>query len=411
MLNLIKILFTLLLVTHVFLHSSVVKANDTFFEVQSIDTMKISRDVARSKSNDATFSIFIDQVTKKIAETGATHIALATPYDNEFIPFLTKWILAARKHNLNVWFRGNFSGWEEWFEYDRITRADHLRKTEEFILSNPQLFEDGDLFSSCPECENGGPGDPRSTGDTDGFRKFITEEYAITKSSFLKIKKNVQSNLFSMNGDVALLIMDKPTTAALDGVVVIDHYVKTQKKTIEDIDKLAELSGGKIILGEFGAPIPDIHGTMSENEQAEWIDDLFRLLIKNPNVIGVNYWTSHESSTELWHPDNRPKQVASIIKHYFSPHFIKAIVIDKFGTPLPDATIKAGEFHTKTNDKGEFTLLYIDKLEKPISVSKKGYSTQEITVQSNKEILQFITLELKNPSFFQKILAFFSAFF
>ncbi len=350
--------------------------------------MKISRDVAREKKNDADFTNYIDRVTKQIAETGATHISIATPYDDEFIPFLRKWVIAARKHNLNVWFRGNFSGWEEWFDYDRITREDHLKKTETFILSNPQLFEDGDLFSSCPECENGGPGDPRSTGDTEGFRRFIIDEYSLANSSFQKINKKVQSNLFSMNGDVALLIMNKETTTALDGVVVIDHYVKTPKKTIEDINTLAEQSGGKVILGEFGVPIPDIHGEMTEDEQADWINDLFKQLIKNPHVDGLNYWTSHGSSTELWYADHTPKKVVATLAQYYSPHYMKAVVIDKFGNPLSGVSVASGEFHTETNDKGEFTLLYIDNLEKPVVINNKGYEKQKLTAKTKQEILQ-----------------------
>ena len=97
---------------------------------------------------------------------------------------------------------------------------------ERFILENPEIFEDGDIFTSCTECENGGPGDPRATGDITGFRNFLIEEYQVTKDAFEKINKKVDSNFYSMNGDVAYLIMDKDTTEKLGGVVVMDHYVE-----------------------------------------------------------------------------------------------------------------------------------------------------------------------------------------
>jgi hypothetical protein len=164
MLQLSKILIFLLLI---FLCAAPkVQAQEKYFSIQAIDTMKISRDVARERKNDTSYATYIDTVTKNIADTGATHIALGTPYDNEFLPFLNKWVQSARKHNLHVWFRGNFSGWEEWFDYERIDRETHMKKTEAFILSNPQLFQDGDIFSSCPECENGGiiDGDPSDLG-------------------------------------------------------------------------------------------------------------------------------------------------------------------------------------------------------------------------------------------------------
>src|SRR3989304_760988 len=64
--------------------------------VQAIDTMKYSRDLAREKLNDPSFDAVIDEQVRIIAETGATHVAIATPYDEEFLPFLTRWVSAAR---------------------------------------------------------------------------------------------------------------------------------------------------------------------------------------------------------------------------------------------------------------------------------------------------------------------------
>ena len=74
-------------------------------------------------------------------------------------------MIVVRKHGLSVWFRGNFSGWEEWFGYPKIKAYEHINKTRNFIINNPELFADGDIFTSCPECENGGPGDPRDTNN------------------------------------------------------------------------------------------------------------------------------------------------------------------------------------------------------------------------------------------------------
>src|SRR3989344_6298983 len=85
--------------------------------ITSIDTMKYSRDVAREKLNSSSFDEVIDKQVSEISATGATHIAIGTPYDDEFLPFLKRWVVAARKYNLKVWFRGNLSGWEEWFGY------------------------------------------------------------------------------------------------------------------------------------------------------------------------------------------------------------------------------------------------------------------------------------------------------
>ena len=108
-------------------------AQTKYWEIQSIDTMKYSRDMARERSGDVVFDRIIESVLEKIKSTGATHVAIGTPYDEEFIPFLRKWVLTARRVGLNIWFRGNFSGWEGWFDYPRISKEEHLEKIEEFI--------------------------------------------------------------------------------------------------------------------------------------------------------------------------------------------------------------------------------------------------------------------------------------
>lgn len=285
-------------------------------KVVSIDTMKYSRDLAREKLNDLSFDVTINKQVKEIADTGATHVAIGTPYDDEFTPFLKRWVKVGRKYNLHIWFRGNLSGWEKWFGYPPIDRGTHTKNIEKFILDNSDLFENGDIFGSCNECENGGPGDPRQTGDVTGFRDFLVNEYKATKNAFAKINKSVGSNYNSMNYDVANLVMDTQTTKDLGGLVVIDHYIANPDEYTIDIQSLAHKSGGEIILGEFGAPIPDIHGNMTDQEQAQWIFNVLGKVMPLKEVAGVNYWVSEGGSTELWANGNAKKAVG-IIQHFY----------------------------------------------------------------------------------------------
>ena len=108
------------------LASQTIIINPRFWEVQSIDTMKYSRDLSREKLKDPSFDTVIDRQVKAIAETGATHVAISTPYDEEFLPILKRWASAARNYNLKIWFRGNWSGWEKWFDYKSISREEHI---------------------------------------------------------------------------------------------------------------------------------------------------------------------------------------------------------------------------------------------------------------------------------------------
>lgn len=287
------------------------------WQFQSIDTMKYSRDLSREKLANPLFIRTINEQVKQIAATGATHVAIATPYDEEFLPILKLWVSSARANHLKVWFRGNFSGWEQWFGYSSISREQHLTLTKKFIATHGDLFESGDVFSACPECENGGPGDPRTTGDVTGHRQFLIDEYNVTTEAFKQLNKDVISNYLSMNADVAKLVMDKETTKAVGGIVTIDHYVASPAQMITDIRQIAKDSGGQIVIGEFGAPIPDLHGDMSESEQAAWINNVLTRLSKEKEVVGVSYWVNVGGSTELWDSKGKSRQAVAIVSSHY----------------------------------------------------------------------------------------------
>lgn len=384
--------------------------NSTFWTFQSIDTMKFSRDIAREKENDLTYNVKIQEQVKKIKETGATHIAIGTPYDAEFTPFMKRWVDAARENDMKVWFRGNLSGWEEWFEYPPIDRETHTEGVRQFILSNPDLFEDGDVFTSCPECENGGPGDPRFKGDVEEYRAFLINEYSVVKQSFKEINKDVKANYYSMNGDVAKLVMDKPTTKALDGIITIDHYVESVDQLIEDINDYSESSGGRVVLGEWGAPIPDIHGDMSEEQQAQWIDNALLKIINETNIEGLNYWTHQGSSTALWDNDNKPRLAVTTLSKYYNPRRVSGEIKDTKGNIIYDVqVITPNKELVITHGKYAIPLLDAEQ----IIFKKEGY--KELIIRPNtsgtENITQNIILVTTNHTLWEKIMDYFYILF
>ncbi len=361
-----------------------------WWEFQAIDTMKYSRDLSYELLKDPVrLKKITDAQVMAIAETGATHVAIATPYDEEFLPVLQEWVAAARRYHLHVWFRGNWSGWEEWFDHSRITREEHLKKTIAFIKQNPGLFENGDFFSACPECENGGPGDPRLNGDVTGHREFLIKENQEMAKAFREINKNIQVNLNSMNGDVVNLVMDPTSTQALGGQVVVDHYVSTPAKLDESVTNFAKKSGGRVILGEFGAPIPDINGRMTEQQQADWIDKSMALLAKNNALYGLSYWTNMGGSTALWHEDGTPKPAVAVIKKWFTPSILSGKITNQLGE-----TIKAAKIHTDEKDvavagDGSFDIPYLTT-DEVVTVNALKYTSQEFTVAQIKANPQII---------------------
>jgi len=376
-----------------------VKSN-TWWEVQSIDTVKYSRDVAREKLDDPSFVKVVDEQVSVIANTGATHIAISTPYDAEFTPFLKLWVNTARKYGLKVWFRGNFSGWEGWFNYAPIGANDHMEKTEQFIFSSKSLFEDGDIFTSCTECENGSLGDPRYEINVEDYRIFLIAEYNIAKNTFAKIGKTVISNYYPMNGDVARLVMDRETTDALDGVIVVDHYVGSVTQLSADIKALGESSGGRVVLGEFGAPIPDIHGIMNEQQQAKWVGEALSELSKNENLIGVNYWTSYGGSTQLW-GSSGPREAVNEISNYYSPDIIDARIVNELGKPVRNAVINAGIKSGKVSKNGMFKILIIPSIYY-IEVKAEGYKDRKLQIEELDGVFE-VVLEKEKESIIFKL--------
>jgi hypothetical protein len=374
-------------------------ARTQFWEVQSIDTMKYSRDMSRGKLSPEA----IDNQMQNIAALGATHVAIGTPYDKEFIPVLNRWVTSARKYNLNVWFRGNWSGWEGWFDFPKnLTRNEHFNLTRKFIIENQNLFRDGDIFSACPECENGGPGDPRFNNDVNGFRSFMVSEYQMTKNTFREIHKNVISNYTSMNGDVAKLIMDIPTTKSMDGIVTVDQYFSTPEKFMDNTLALAKSSGGKIVIGEFGAPIPNLNGNLNENDQALLIDQILVKILNEPVIIGLNYWVNTGGSTSLWNPDNNPKKVVTIMANYFSPKSDTIKIVNEYNQPLGSvqSTFFGRQYQSQQND-----YISLPRIDFPYDATLKrsGYQNTTILVNPQSNLPKQIVLHKTTTNIWENL--------
>ncbi len=379
---------------------------------QCIDTMKVSRDAAReflSKPEYAT--TFIVKEVAEIKSLGATCIAIDTPYDEEFVPLIAKWVSASRQQGLNVWFRGNFSGWEAWFNYPKLKNgAEHSAKLSEFITKHADLFADGDILSPAPEAENGILGNPwRTEASKQQLRDFVWQSSDACQRAIAGINKKVHCGWFSANGDVARDIYNHDLLQKAGAVTVIDHYVSSSSRMGRDLDTYASKQGLPIMIGEFGAPILDINGPMSESQQAQFVGELFRQFYTHKStVIGVNYWVLRGGSTSILNDDGSERQVANVIRDYFMPGQITGRVEDGLGKAMKGATISTGDGVTQvtTNDKGEYSISApaggLD-----ISITKDSYTTVSArteSVRGGKTIVD-IRLDPLKPSFWYKVRA------
>lgn len=363
------------------------------FPYQCIDTMKVSRDKARLLPGSPKAQIIVRSQVQTIASLGANCIAIGTPYDEEFVPFMKMWVAEARRANLSVWFRGNWSAWEGWFGYPKgQTPEEHSKKTVQFITSHPELFADGDIFSANVEPENGAYFHPVDSEKKQKLlRDYLIQEQTSVKNAFSAIDKRVITSWISMSGGVAKVVLDEKTVTALNYTVTLDHYVKTPSGMTEYSNDFQKRLHPRIVFGEFGAPIPDIHGEMDDTEQAEFVEKLFmEMLLSQDFIDGVNYWTLSESSTALLNNDSLPKPVVEVVKKYYNPGLVELRVTGADGKPLAEITIsdKKRTIQTKTDKNGKARLILPEGSYTIIFTAPTGETLQtKLTLKSKEQVI------------------------
>ncbi|MFM2331126.1 MAG: hypothetical protein RLZZ26_633 [Candidatus Parcubacteria bacterium] len=353
------------------------------FAVQSIDTMKHSRDMAEQVlDTPRDFQSMIDGEMSLIAGAGATHVALGTPYDAHFLPVLKLWVASARAHGLSVWFRGNFSGWEGWFNYPKIDRPTHEQMLKDFIHANPDLFKSGDVFTPCPECENGGSGDPRQTGDKSGYNAFLVDEERIAATEFALQGKYV-AVYPSMNADIARQSISPSTVAAFGGTILIDHYVSSVAQFTSDISAIPKQLNANVGLGEVGAPIPDLNGDMTQAQQAKYIDSLFNAMYQARDTIPVvNYWTLTDSSTKLINDDGTPREAYTTVQNYFKAYNAYGLVYNSLGESVGGVEARIDGTHYHTTADGTYQL-FVPRQYSSITIEAPGYSAATLEMPTD----------------------------
>lgn len=376
------------------------------WEIQSIDTMKTSRDQARAQLNNKEYDKVIDQEARAIKDLGATHIAIGTPYDEEFLPYLKRWVSAARRHNLNVWFRGNFSRWEGWFDYPKdMSPEEHLTATSQFITDNKNLFKDGDAFDPCPECENAGHW-PQPAKNNE-FNEYLVRQHEGVKEATAKTGKNIITNAFSVIGGRAYEVMSPGAAQALDDVVVIDHYIKDPANMGEYVTYFHNELGARTLVGEFGAPIPDINGEMTEAQQAKYVDDIMTELYKQRSrVYGMNYYVLSVGTTALLNEDGSERQAASVLRRYYKPAVVRGRVTDATGAPASDVRIVTsdGISETVTQKDGSYTLA-VPVQSVTLRYESRTYIPQQkaVVITEAGDVKQNVVVSPQSPTLFYKM--------
>jgi hypothetical protein len=155
------------------------------------------------------------------------------------------------------------------------------------------------------------------------------------------------------------------------------------------------------VLGEFGVPILDINGNLSEEEQALWIREAMYALIQMPEVAGLNYWTNTGSSTGLWREDGRAKEAVEELTSFYKAPVVRIMVKDEAGFKVRNARISLNGKVYSPDSKEDLYLPYFEDL-KDVEVKADGYFSKKTSLTDSWE--QTITVVKKHPDLVYKVL-------
>ncbi len=262
-----------------------------------------------------------------LANPSECYVALAVPYDN--LTKYTNYVTDARTKGFKVWHRSHWNRWQgDNGEDADMTAQEYLDDTYDFIVENPTLFADGDLFTTCVECNNAdgeNTTNPFRTDDVFDFTKynrFCRDQVTYANAAFLAIGKSVRTNLLSFSlslldlngqsldsgdGGNASGIDDAGMVAWFDSMVTIDHYLSADYRDgttyatnyAADMVKLKlAFPSCRFMIGEWGF---HTQSAGSDGEQHGVYDAVSQVIRERSDIIGLNYWNHlGQTQSSLW---------------------------------------------------------------------------------------------------------------
>lgn len=214
----------------------------------------------------------------------------------------------------------------------RFAKQTYLDKTYDFIVDNPTLFANGDIFTACVECNNADNSNNftfRTGGVTGGafnftlYNRFLRDQVTYANAGFVAIGKSVRTNLLSFSLSLLNLngqtldsgddgasggLTDANMVSYMDSIVTIDHYnSSTYRSTAtystaynSDLDKIqTAFPSCQIMIGEWG-----YHTTTAtqDGEQYGMYDTITSNVLRQKSyILGVNYWNHlGQTQSSLW---------------------------------------------------------------------------------------------------------------
>jgi len=349
------------------------------WQYQSIDTMALSKD---RLCDQATASL-IDEVIHFDYEMNAHWIALSTPYDNyssynlcTVTPgYMEKFVNAARSNGLGVWFRSQWNSWQGDYNFQMLTfdttpalpyetaggieavlngtdNYSYLAKTYHWILENPTLFKDGDIFTPAAEPENAGIypfcNPPCQFPNASEFSRWIGDNMILDRMAFEKIGVNVSVGFWGIGCD-APYNLENSTEEEME-IFATDCYFANVTQVVDHLESTSEaMLGIPVVLGEWG----DIWDDGEEPIMSIRLHLLLYLLSSwnyTQEFLGLNYWRDvGESGGEgvLWpignlHTSYYINEAGYILQHWYRGNEKQVVC------PIPNLGEKSASFYVET---------------------------------------------------------------
>jgi hypothetical protein len=209
------------------------------------------------------------------------------------------------------------------------------------------------------------------------------------------INKKASCGYFSVNGDIAREVLTEDTVKRTGGRVVIDHYVKDATRFGKDIEFLHNKLQAKVVIGEFGGPIPDIHGDLTQEEQAFLIREFLSELVKRKAYVeGMNYWVTQGGTTRLFDEEGTPRLAAITLRDFYNPTVVQGVIQDDRKQPIENVEIVFSDYNllAKTDKNGRYEVK-IPAGNTNIVVKKDNYLTQSKKIEVDSlSILEYNTV-------------------
>jgi len=266
--------------------------------IRSIDTQIVS------KHWKGTGRYSIRRQVSMIKNLGATYVAISTPYNRP--EEIRLWSDEIHRAGLRVWYRSHWLEWEGDEGYiANLSQADYLTKTSQFIITNKDIFKEGDAFTVCVEPEQMYTARSKKM-DWEELNKFIVDQADVADEAFAKIghKDEIYTNWISVNGYIGLSGLTERTVKRL-GLITLDHYPKADQgllrtemadRWLQEIDRVHEKWQVPILLGEFGY---NVEKEVTSAEQKRAVDLMLEKARTRPYIIGINYWVHMGNSSRI----------------------------------------------------------------------------------------------------------------